>query len=194
MPLFQLTGGIPATSGSVASLTPSVVSYPLISESHVRATYQILSFFFDGTPKIISGNTVTLPILTRDNIVQDIRDICADTPMPVISILDANVLSEEEVHCRVNSVDGYERRTRLLRKILTVVPFEAGNSKKNYREVLRLYDIIFSIHATQHAMFAERNIFNPQMDAIPVQIPHEEFCIASGDVVCEVRAKYFRDA
>lgn len=193
MPLFHLTGGTPATGGSVASLTPSVVSYPYISESHVRATYQILSYFFDGTPKIIGGSTITLPDLSSKNIVQDIRDIDADTPMPVIAILDSNVLSEEEVHCRVNSVDGYERRTKLLRKILTVVPFEDGNSKKNYREALRLYDAVFMIHATQHAMFAERNIFNPQMEAIPVQIPHEEFCIASGDVVCEVRAKYFRD-
>lgn len=193
MPLFILAGGTPAHGGSVASLTPTVVSYPSIAESHIRATYQILSYFFDGMPHTIGGSTLTLPDLSSKNIVQDIRDIEADTPMPLIGILDANVLSEEEVHCHVGDMVGYERRTRLMRKVITVVPFDAANSKKNYRESLRLYDAIFSIHATQHAAFAARNIFNPQMDAVPVQVPHEEFCIASGSLICEVRAKYSRD-
>lgn len=194
MTLYVLTGGTRAHGGSVASLTPSVVSYPVISESHIRATHQILSYFFDGGTHTLGGVAVTLPDIPSSNIIQDIRSIDADCPMPLIAMLDANVLSEEEVHCRVDGHDGYERRIRLMRKIMTVVPFDAANSKKNYREALRLYDAIFMIHATQHAAFAARNIFNPQMEAIPTQIPNEEFCIASGDLVCEVRAKYFRDA
>lgn len=193
MPTFILAPATPASGGSLASLSPNVVSYPLIAETHARATYQVLKFFFDGTPHIIGGNEVTLPNLPAGHLVQDIRDICADTPMPLVCILNANSLTEEETHCKVNGVDGYQRRIKLLRQILTVVPFDAADSTKNYREAVRLYDALFMIFATQHAAFAARNIFNPQMDAIPVQVPHEEFCIASGFLNCEVRASYTRD-
>lgn len=178
-------------------MPPTIIEYPNIAEAHVRATYELLTGFFDGNSHILGQKTIDFPKLEADDLVQDIRELDPQvSPAIRLGILTASVVDAKELKCEdpnATKAWGYEMRAIVQRDILVAAIIDRSNPQANYREAIKTYDKVFTIFATQHALFAARKIFRVILDPLPTQIPNDNFAIVSGRMRCEVRVAYTRD-
>jgi len=171
----------------------TTVIFPELHENFTRALQEILDAYFDGASHTVGGNAITFP--DCDISFSRVRFDQEDTK-PLIAIIGDKIKGTERQKC--NDPDGirpcaYEDWTEIEKIVFVRVKVSSGNSELSFRQATRIYDMLYAIITTQLPTLCGKNIEQPRLSPVPVDLSDEENHVVSGFFRAKIRATFVMD-
>lgn len=169
--------------------------FPSISEFLSRVIKSIIAFY--QNPNVVvywQSVRVTLPAA---EVAFSVHRLNQPATGPNI-VYTGNRVTKETIYKIASATQPggfrYELRAEIPRTVFIRLPLAGGNEGKVFLEAIRLWDMLHAMSSIRHDIWMQMGVFNPRLDATPVQDDSGENVIIHGAFNCEIRIPFTRNA
>lgn len=178
-----------------------VVQFPYIQETFQRAMLAGLNYFVEGGVSVIGQESIDF---IACEIVFDRHILKEPLDRPTIAILGTRMSNEKRYHFtdpHINPDTGQPVRpfgwmlfSDVLRTFYVKVPRDGSDpTRNNKRQVDQIWDQLVALFATQQDAWRKRNIHQPWLTTVPVEIESKSHAILMGNFRATIEVPYATD-